>query len=88
MPLKSRDRMTEKMSKKGKVAGSKRKCNASKTARQKERWEGTVYGYGLDGKELGEKEEIKNNNKGFGDWVTFYFDMNQLDFCKDFSVPF
>jgi hypothetical protein len=22
---------------------------------------------------VGEKEEIKNNNKGFGVWATFYF---------------
>jgi hypothetical protein len=44
-------RMTEKMSQKGRKGRSKRKLDASKTQAQKKKWEGTVYGYGLDGKE-------------------------------------
>jgi hypothetical protein len=81
-------RMTEK-SKKGKVDRSKRKLDASKTAGPAERKMGRNSLWVWVGWErVGEKEEIKNNNKGFGVLVTFYFYMNQLDFCKDFSVPF
>jgi hypothetical protein len=44
-------RLIEKMSKKGRKARAQRKLDKGKTQKQKEKWEGTVYGYGLDGKE-------------------------------------
>ena len=48
----------------GRKARSKRKLDASKSDGQKKKWEGTCYGYGLEGKGKGKGGKGKGKGKG------------------------